>query len=164
MTHKILVAVDESEASEHAFEYAVRVARDLKNSRLTLFHVGPAIPAEILEYDKLPGEGSWEEKLEEHRMAVDDYERRERIDEEGHFTQLRSRARKLGIADTQIDADVCADMNGISNEILLKAQQGGYEAICLGRNQRGALKGLITAHITDEVLRRAGGRAVWIIE
>ena len=40
MTHRILVAVDGSNASERALEYAAKMVRDLSDSQLTLFHVG----------------------------------------------------------------------------------------------------------------------------
>jgi len=164
MTHRILVAVDGSEASEHALEYAAKMARDLKDSRLTLFHVGPTIPAGVLEYDKLPGEGTWEEKLEAHREQVDEYEREEKRDDRAMFAHLKSLARKFGLKPEQIDTETCAEMNDIETEILMKAQRGDYEAICLGHEPKSGLGAIFKKQITSSLLEKAKGRTLWIVE
>jgi nucleotide-binding universal stress UspA family protein len=163
MTHKILVAVDGSDASEHALEYAARMARDLKDARITLFHVGEPIPVNVMEYDKLPGAGTWEEKLERHREEVEQYERQEAREDAELFRYLKHRAEQIGFDPEQIDTKFAADVQNVPTEILMEAERGGYEAICLGHMGRASVKEFFTGSVSEQILRHAKGCAVWLV-
>ncbi len=164
MAHKILVAVDGSDASERALEYAARVIRDLKDGRLTILHVGEPIPINVMEYDKLPGKGTWEEKLEKHRQDVEEYEKEEAKADEEMFRYLTNRARQLGLTDEQIETKFLADVQNIATEIILEAERGDYEAICLGRQGRHSVKEFFIGSVSERVVRHAHGCAVWVVE
>lgn len=164
MTHKILVAVDGSDASERALEYAAKVARDLKEAELTIFHVGEPIPVNVMEYDKLPGKGTWEQKLEKHRQEVDQYERDEAKADEEMFRHLRRRAEQLGMKPEQIKTRFAADVQNIPTEIIMEAEKGGFEAICLGRQGRHSVKEFFIGSVSERVVRHARGCAVWVVE
>ena len=164
MTHKILVAVDGSGASERALEYAAKMARDLGDAQLTIFHVGEPIPVNVMEYDKLPGEGEWEEKLEKHRQEVENYEKQEAQADAKMFRYLRHRAEQLGLKPEQVDTRFSADVQNIPTEIMLEAEKGGYEAICLGRQGRTSVKEFFIGSVSERVVRHARGCAVWVVE
>lgn len=164
MGHKILVAVDGSLASEHALEYAAKVVRDFDDGQLTIFHVGEPIPVSVMEYDKLPGEGTWEERLEAHRQDVDDYERQEAKGDAEMFRYLKHRAEQLGLKSDQIETKFVADVQNVPTEIIMEAEQGGYEAICLGKHGRSSMKEQLIGSVSDRVMRHAKSCAVWVVE
>lgn len=164
MGHKVLVAVDGSLASERALEYAAKVIRDFDDGQLTLFHVGEPIPVNVMEYDKLPGKGTWEEKLEAHRQEVDDYEREEAKEDLEMFRYLRHRAEQLGLRPEQVESKFVADVQNVPTEILMEAERGGYEAVCLGKQGRTSLKNKLLGSVSDRVVRHAKTCAVWVVE
>jgi nucleotide-binding universal stress UspA family protein len=164
MAHRILVAVDGSSASEHAVEYAAKLGRDIKNFQMTLFHVGEPIPINVMEYDKLPGKGEWDEKLEKHRKDVEDYESKEAKRDAEMFRFLKHRAEQLGLKPDQVESKFAADVQNISTEILMEAEKGGYEAICVGKQGRSSMKDYLIGSVSDRILRHAKGCAVWVVE
>lgn len=154
MTHKILVAVDGSAVSERALEYAAKMARNMEDSRLTILHVGEPIPINVMEYDKLPGAGSWDEKLEKHRTEVENYEKQEAMADTEMFRYLKHRAEQLGLKPEQVETKFIADVQNVPTEIALEAERGGYEAICMGRPEHGSIKDFFIGSISDQVARR----------
>lgn len=164
MAHKILVAVDGSAASERALEYAAKMVRDLGDAQLTIFHVGEPIPVNVMEYDKLPGKGEWDEKLERHRQDVEKYEKKEAQADSEMFRYLKHRTEQLGLKPEQVDTRFSADVQNIPTEIILVAEQGGYEAICLGRQGRSSVKEFFIGGVSERVIRHAKGCAVWVVE
>lgn len=155
MTHKILVAVDGTDASERALEYAAKMARDMDDAQLTIFHVGEPIPVSVMEYDKLPGKGSWEERLEKHRKEVENYEKEEAKSDTEMFRYLKHRAQQLGLQPEQIETKFAADVQDVPTEIIMEAEKGGYEAICMGRHGRSSVKELFIGSVSDQVARHA---------
>jgi nucleotide-binding universal stress UspA family protein len=166
MAHKILVAVDGSNSSERAVEYAAKIVADLKDGSLTILHVGEPIPINVMEYDKLPGKGTWDEKLEKHREEVAGYEKKEAKtpEEQEMFRFLRHRAEQLGLKSDQIDTRFLADIQNVATEILMEAERGGYEAICLSRQGRHSFKEFFTGSISEKLVRHIKGCAVWVVE
>lgn len=164
MAHKILVAVDGSDASERALEYAAKKARDLKDAQLTIFNVGEPIPINVMEYDKLPGKGSWEERLEKHREEVDEFERDEAKASAEMFRYLKHRAEQLGLRPEQVSTKFAADVQNIPTEIIMEAEKGGYDAICLGKQGRSAVKEFFIGSVSERVVRHAKSCAVWVVE
>jgi nucleotide-binding universal stress UspA family protein len=164
MTHKILVAVDGSGASERALEYAAKMACDLGDAQLTIFHVGEPVPVNVMEYDKLPGKGEWDEKLEKHREEVENYEKNEAKADSEMFRYLKHRAEQLGMKPAQVDTRFSADVQNIPTEIIMAAEKGGYGAICLGRQGRSSVKDFFIGSVSERVVRHAKGCAVWVVE
>jgi nucleotide-binding universal stress UspA family protein len=166
MAHKILVAVDGSASSERAVEFAAKIVADLKDGSLTILHVGEPIPINVMEYDKLPGKGTWDEKLEKHRQEVAGYEKQEaKTDAEKElFRFLKHRAEQLGVKPEKIDTRFLADIQNVATEIILEAERGGYEAICLGRQGRHSVKEFFIGSVPERLVRHAKGCAVWVVE
>jgi nucleotide-binding universal stress UspA family protein len=164
MAHKILVAVDGSDASERALEYAAGVVRDLKEGRLTILHVGEPIPINVMEYDKLPGKGTWEEKLEKHRQEVAEYEKEGAKADEEMFRYLTKRTQQMGLTPEQVDTKFVADVANVATEIIMEAKRGGYEAICLSRQGRHSVREFFIGSVSERVVRHARECAVWVVE
>ena len=164
MAQKVLVAVDGSDVSERALEYAAKKVRDLKDGQLTIFTVGEPIPINVMEYDQLPGKGSWEEKLEKHREKVDEFEKDEAKASAEMFRYLKHRAEQLGLKPEQVSTKFAADVQNIPTEIVMEAEKGGYDAICLGKHAGSAMKEFFTSSVSGQVVRHAKNCAVWVVE
>jgi len=164
MAHKILVAVDGSNASERALEYAAKMVRDLSDSQLTLFHVGEPLRVAAVDHDRLPGDTEIDKTHEVHSEEIDTYETKEVQHDAEMFRYLKHRAQQLGLSPEQVDTK-CADfVENIPEEIITEAEKGDYEAICLGRQGRTSVKEFFLGSVSERVVRHAKGCAVWVVE
>jgi nucleotide-binding universal stress UspA family protein len=80
------------------------------------------------------------------------------------FRYLKHRAVQLGLKPEQVDTRFSADVQNIPTEILLEAEKGGYEAICLGRQGRSSVKEFFIGSVSERIVRHARGCAVWVVE
>lgn len=164
MGQKILVAVDGSEASERAVEYAAKVGNALHDAHLTLFNVGEATPAHLFEHDLLPGEGTTEARLEKHWEKIESADREGEGARDVMFSHLQRRAESLGLQPEQIDARFATDGQNISREILMEAEKGGYDVICLGKRGRSSVTEYLIGSVSERVVRHAKKCTVWVVE
>lgn len=163
MTHKILVAVDGSDASERALQYAAKMALDLADTQLTLFHVGEPLRVAAVDHDRLPGDTEMEVTHEVHSEEIDTYEAKEEQQDAEMFRFLRHRAQQLGLRPEQVETKLANYVENVSEEIVSEAERGEYEAICLGRQGRSSVKDFFTGSVSERVIRHAKGCAVWVV-
>jgi len=164
MAHKILVAVDGSDASERALQYAAKMALDLADTRLTLFHVGEPLRVAAVDHDRLPGDTEIDRTHEVHSEEIDTYEAKEEQQDAEMFRYLRYRAQQLGLKPEQVETKLANYVENVSDEIISEAEEGDYEAICLGRQGRSSVKDYFIGSVSERVVRHARGCAVWIVE
>jgi len=164
MEQKILVAVDGSEASERAVEYAAKVAKDLEKSHLTIFNVGEAIPPRLFEHDVLPGEGTTQQRLEKQWQGEEELEKSREGARESMFSHLAMRAESLGLRSDQIDTRYSADGKSVATEIITEAEKGGYDVICLGKKGRSTMAEFFIGSVSERVVRHAKKCSVWVVE
>jgi len=164
MAHKILVAVDGSDASERALQYAAKMAIDLADTQLTLFHVGEPLRVAAVDHDRLPGDTEIEKTHEVHSEEIDTYEAKEEQQDAEMFRYLKYRAQQLGLKPEQVETKLANYVENVSDEIITEAEEGDYEAICLGRQGRSSVREFFLGSVSERVVRHAKGCAVWVVE
>jgi nucleotide-binding universal stress UspA family protein len=95
---------------------------------------------------------------------VDSYEEREARADEEMFRHLIRRAEQLGVTKEQISTKFAADVQSVPTEIIMEAEKGDFEAICLGRQGRSGVKEFFIGSVSERVVRHARGCAVWVVE
>ena len=71
------------------------------------------------------------------------------------FRFLKHRAEQSGVKADRIDTRFLADIQNIATEIILEAERGGFEAICLGRQGRHSVKEFFIGSVSERLVRHA---------
>jgi nucleotide-binding universal stress UspA family protein len=162
----LLVVVDVTEASKRVLQYVSRFATRCDGPEFHLAYITSHLPPELMETGgaELPErEAQLESTLwREQRgwMAVEDKKAR---------TVLRAAQRTLqraGLAASRIHICVSSplDARRAVDEVLLLAQDQRCGTIVIGHRAHSWFRGLGSGDLTDQLLRRAKGYAVWVID
>ncbi len=160
---RILVAVDESEHSRRAVRYVGTLLARTPDVAVTLFHVLKPVPRELLEHG-----GSERPEVE---AALSDHLQRERREwirqEEERECPILQDARRA-MAETGLDpARVTLQFgqeDDVAGNILEAARIGKHETIAVGRQGASGIRRIFGGGITDQLLRRAQGLTLWIVD
>lgn len=142
------MAVDGSPASEHAVEYvAEMVSWQAPDRYLHMVHVLPPAPqpTEV-------GEGPSPAEGEEQARAL--------------LLALRQRLFDRGVSPEQVDVGILLlreDLTMVEG-LLDTAQARNCSTVIMGRNSVPWYRELFHHHPADELVRKAHGVAVWIVE
>jgi len=148
MNARILMAVDDSPASKQEIEYVAGML-DWKSAdvRLHLVHVLPPAPGRT-EIGEGPHATAGEEPAREllHR--------------------LRKRLLAAGAPDERVDVDVLLlrQETSLVEGLLDAARDQECGTIVVGRNSLAWHRELLHRHPADELVRKAHGFAVWVVE
>jgi nucleotide-binding universal stress UspA family protein len=160
MTKNILVAVDDSPVAERALDYAAALAARLPEARITLFHVGKPARASMLELDVLPEMHRTREKLARYwapeataQPAADDV----------LLERLRQRALGLGMAPEAVELRRAESVLNVPAAIAAEAEHGGYDTICLGREDRASVGELFLGNIAERLLHQTPTATLWLV-
>jgi K+-sensing histidine kinase KdpD len=135
---KMLVAVDDSDASRRAVSYVAAFLAGCVDVSVRLLHVLPHLPL-IVEPEKMA------------QPAVG---------------QAKRILREAGVSEhaieTQLYPSVATD--DIVDDILEVARQGSFGTIVVGRDCWPRLKEAFRHHICHELIKKARGVTVWVVE
>jgi len=151
---KVLCAVDGSEGSLKAVDHMAFMLGHNPECQVTLFHVG----ASLANYCPLSFEVEEEElakKIEgdlmtsEAECMEDFYVRAIKVLMEGGLSrdQIDTKSRERGVS--------------VPGAIMDEVKAGDYGTVVLGR--RGENRSFFLGHVSDKVLGKGGGAAVWIV-
>lgn len=163
---RLLVVMDESEASERALRYVTRVVGGRRNFRVCLLHVLPPVPPALLEFGgaQRPGE---EEPLE---TALRQRQREWIAGAKDAARPALYRAhgilRKAGLAPGRLAAKFLdpLERGHIVEEILAQARMRRCRGIVLGRQSMSWLRELVDGDLAQALVRAAKGFTVWVVE
>lgn len=163
---KLLVVVDATEASTRVLRYVGRLAAACDGPELHLAYIASHLPPELLETggSAVPER---EERLESNLrrkqrgwMAVAD--RKDwRVLRAAEATLLRAGVaapRLFAYLSSPLDARTAAD------EVLVLARDHRCETVVVGHRAHSWLRGLGGGDLADQLVRRAKGYAVWVID
>jgi nucleotide-binding universal stress UspA family protein len=163
---KLLVVVDAAEASTRVLRYVGRLAAGCDGPELHLAYIAARLPPELLETGDaaLPER---EERLESNLrrkqrgwMAVAD--RKDwRV-----LRAAKATLQRAGVAAPRIFAYVSSplDARRAADEVLVLARDHRCGTVVVGHRAHSWLRGLGGGHLADQLVRRAKGYAVWVID
>ena len=166
MFDRILLAVDDSEASGRAAAYVAGILSEHPRARIGLIHVLPPIPPLLLESHAItaPLRSAQHPSLIEEDESS--WERRAREEAKPIVAKMRQVIREAGFPSAGVDALLRSPVpeEHVAQVLLDAARGGDYRTIAVGRGAHPWYRELFHRHIADELVRRARGLTVWVIE
>lgn len=150
-SNKMLLAVDASENSRKSVDYVGAVTADTE-AEVTLFHVVRSVGLGFVD---------------DH--ALRDQEMEERLTEETGrdisrmFRSYKENLEKAGVTSARISSKPTMHSTSRAGDIVKEAKDGGYGTIVMGRRGLSKVREFLMGRVTNKVLSRAEGFAVWIV-
>jgi nucleotide-binding universal stress UspA family protein len=162
----VLVVVDETEASARALAYVARWVAGRRDASVHLARVSPRLPARLLETGGAE-RAEREERIEadlrgEQRRWTETSDRRA----EPVLDAARDRLEREGIAAGQIHMITSSplDIRSTADEVLLLARDLQCGTIVVGHHAHGWVRELGGGDLAEQLVRRADGRGIWVID
>jgi nucleotide-binding universal stress UspA family protein len=157
---KMLLAVDGSESSLRAVEYAGNQFSGLSDILITLLHVLPYPPAPLWDDGHIPTR----EEKEERQRGIEGWLAGQRAKSEPMFDKVINILTRHGIALKQIEKKTISDSIDIADSILEEARDGGYQTLVLGRRGLSPVKKFLMGSVTAKIITHGAGVAVCVVE
>ena len=162
----ILVAVDDSAASERAVRYVADVVGARERFRVVLLHIIEPLPPEVLEHRgaDTPEEAvRLDQELEQKKEAALDAKRSEVAPA---FERARNVLVQAGFADEAIHARdrVAIDGMAIARQCLEAADQYECGTVCIGRDSLPWHRELVHLHVAEALVRNGENHTIWVVE
>jgi nucleotide-binding universal stress UspA family protein len=160
---RILLAIDGSECSSHAVNYAAEMLRGRPDAEVMLFHVLAPLPPGLREHGGSENPKK-EKKLEAKlQQAQRDWYALQRKAEQGILQKARMILVQAGLKETQVQVKLGYEDN-IARNILETARAERYDTIVVGRHARTGIKQFTLGEVTKRLIRSGGGLTIWIVE
>ena len=162
---KILIAVDDSEASTRAVAYMSQMVGRHPNIQVRLFHVLPAIPPELLEF------GGSEDPETEHRLSMElkkvqaQWIEKAKQEAQSSLDKARTMLCEGGFSAHAISTTLSPTIHkpDVVREVLEAARDWGCGTIVVGRHAHSRVHELSPRHVGEELARKANGFAIWVV-
>ncbi len=157
---KMLIAVDGSESSLRAVEYAATQYSGLSDIAVTLLHVLPYPPAPLWDDGHIPTK----EETEERKRGIERWLAGQRAKFEPMFDKAVTILTNHGISLKQIERKTISDSIDVAGSILEEARDGGYQTLVLGRRGLSPVKKFLMGSVTAKIISHGAGVAVCVVE
>lgn len=155
MEKKILVAVDGSRAALAALDYvAIMGAAIIPDLRVTLFHVEEAVPGSLRR--EMLGSPDSERRLQEMEERL--HQRTAKV-----LAGAKARLLEFGLEESMVTTDARPRGGGLAKDIVQAAEQGGFDAVVLGRRGLARVQEMFLGSVTNKVVQHAGHLPVWVV-
>jgi nucleotide-binding universal stress UspA family protein len=158
--------VDESEGAKRVLEYVARLASGRSPLRIVLAHIAPGLPPELLETggaEQPDREVRIEAELRtEQRQAID---RVHRSAARG-LNAARAALLRAGVAARRIETRQSSPLAAGSavDALLTLAEEAKCGTMVVSHRAHGWLRGVGGGHLAEHLVRKAAGRAVWVVD
>ena len=155
MNKKIVIAVDSSQPSKRALDYAVQMSTSIPDLHYVLLHIQPMVSLYLKE---------------ETRTSVLARKKMEKILNENErlahalLDGYRSDMMRRGIAAHCIEGVTQARKLGYAKDIIEFAQQGRFDALVVGRRGLSGIAKLYSGSVTANILEQSQVIPVWLVD
>ena len=161
---RLLIAMDNSEASQRAVDYVSVMIDGRSGYYVCVLHAIEPVPP----FEHAGAEDPRQEAILDARLQKKDAEWLER---EKQAAQPRLEKAKSELLRAQVSEDAiatrfapAANVDGLVTEILAAAEKERCDAIVVGRETFTGLDRIFRRHVADDLIRRAHGYTIWIVE
>jgi len=161
----ILVAVDDSDASNRAVTYIAQIVDGRKEFKIVLFHVPASMSPQLLEFggaenpaheqrakaELSAAQASWAEEVERAAQPI--------------FARAKTRLRDAHIAEEAIKTEIFMPPGerSLDTSILEAARAHECSTVVVGREAFSWLRELFQTHVADKMIEQADDLTLWIV-
>lgn len=161
---RLLIAVDDSEASHKAVAYVASMIGGRPGYHVCLLHGFPPVPPFEHGGSEIP-------LLEEMLDAKLQKKRAEWLRREQQSAQPMVDRAKAALRDAQVPENAIATkfsaastVDSLVNEILEAGHKENCDTIVVGRETFTVLDRIFRRHVADDLIRRGRGYTIWVVE
>ena len=164
-TTKILLAIEDSEASMKAVAYVAEMVRGREAIRICLFHALPPIPARLLEFGGTEDPQKEQTLGTELKTAQAEWIEKAKAAVQPAITRAQTVLQDHGISQDQISTHFSQTIHklDIVQEILNAAKQVHCGTIVVGRHRLPWVQDLFYHHTGEELVEKAQEFSVWVV-
>jgi nucleotide-binding universal stress UspA family protein len=163
---KILIAVDDTEATEHALTYVGQIIAGTQDVQVLLVHMPAPIPPGLLEY------GGSEDPEQERRLEARLTTTREAWIEqtknaaEPVFARARALLQRFDVPAQVVATRIITPLpeQDLTSSLLHIARSQGCGTLVVGRSTFSWFKELLQQHVADKLLQEAQGLTIWVVQ
>jgi nucleotide-binding universal stress UspA family protein len=166
MSMRLLVVLDESAASRRTVAYLGKMVGRHRDLQLCLAHVLPPLPPGLLESagDEDPQPGRRQQarlKTRQQRWLLAAKRTAQQT-----FARAQAALRKVGVPARALDVQFFGALDGRSaaDRILALARASRCRTVVVGRESLSWFRELLRGDLAGELVRRADGFTIWVVE
>ncbi len=154
MKKEVLIAIDDSNHSRRAVQYALAMSRVIENLSFTLFHVQPSISQFILEEA---------EKDPSARARLKGVVNKNREKANAVLDRFKARVLDGGVDESRIKTVSMPKLSGIAKDILDYSQNNRLDAVVVGRRGVSKVQETLLGSVTAKLLQHSRVTPVWVV-
>jgi nucleotide-binding universal stress UspA family protein len=162
----ILIAVDDSEATNRAVAYVAMMIGGKRGFHVRLVHVLPPLPPELLEFGGAENPVVEEEKEAEMRDAQAKWLKEAEKKAATVFESAKATLRQARVPLRTVETYCCPAVPGerFVADLLEDARTHACGTVVMGRESFTGLRRFFVHHFADELIRQGHGLTVWVVE
>jgi len=164
MCHRILVALDDSPASESVARYVADLAVRLPDVTVVVFHALPPMPGSLLEHAGAAAPADEPHVGARLRSQQADWVAARATEKHSDLRPVTATFEAAGISECRLETVMCPcrPEDDVARLILDAAREYQCDTIAVGRHPKG--RGLLgKTHVCDGLLRAASAQTVWVV-
>jgi nucleotide-binding universal stress UspA family protein len=165
-SRRLLIAVDDSGASERAVHYVGEVLEGMPDCAVFLLHMLGPLPPELRESRGAETREA-EERVEDALVRKQNQQLSKTAAEvRPVLEKARAVLARAGVPCEAIERD-CPELinrEDLVNDILREARNRDCATVVIGRESFSGLKEIFVGHVADELIREGQGLAFWVVE
>lgn len=165
VTKRLLVALDDSEASERVVTYVAQTLEGQKACEIILLHVPEPMPRQFLEFGG--AEDPTEERRREAGLKAAQAQWVDQVNEaiQPLFAKAQSILRAAHIPEELVRTQLAMPHvdQSLETSILEAAQANACDTVVVGRESFSWLKELLQGHVADRLLQQSRDLTLWIV-
>jgi nucleotide-binding universal stress UspA family protein len=164
--HRILVAVDDSEASKRAVTYVAEMLGRRRGFGVLLVHILSPVPPEFREFGGSEDPGTERQLTAELHAARANWIDAAQRAAQPVLERARAILRAARVPASAIDTYCAPETSGkdVMADILQVARQHNCNTVVVGRESFVGLQELIQPHVADTLIHRSRGITIWVVE
>jgi nucleotide-binding universal stress UspA family protein len=164
--NKILIAIDDSEASTKAVTYVSQMVRGREHIQICLFHVLPPIPPSLLEFGG--SENPQKERMlsKELKTAQAEWIEKAKKAAQDSLTINQTILMDHGVSQHHISTHFSSSIHRLNvvREVLEAAKQLHCGTVVVGRHTLARVQEFFHRHIGEELVEKGQEFSVWVVE
>jgi nucleotide-binding universal stress UspA family protein len=164
-TNKILLAIEDSEASMKAVAYVAEMVRGREAIHICLFHALPPIPPRLLEYGGTEDPQNEQALSTELKSAQTEWIEKAKDAVQPSITRARAILQDHGVSQRHISTHFSHTIHklDIVREILNAAKQSDCGTVVVGRHRLPWVQDLFHRHTGEGLIEQGQELTVWVV-